>query len=618
MNSRLKSTPGAFRRYQFGVALFLSALLLALAFASPSVFAQTSPGTLQFGTLNNGTNSAGGVITLEVSRVGGTAGQVSVDCATSDGTAVGGVDYTTTTSTLAWADGDSADKSFTVPIIDRHIYDGSMKTFSIVLSAPTGGAVLGANTITVTISVGTSAPQPTVEITSPPDNITVVAGNPLTLSASVNDPGGILSQVQFFLNGNLYSKSFGKGPFTLVATPPAPGVYVLQAVVIDTQGGQNSSTRTVTVLAPDPANPAPASDFISPVDGHQVAGGSTLILTASADSLSADGSPLAKVDFYADNTLIASYDGMGNRLAGLATTAEGEARRAAVDPTGGGAAKNGTVFTAPWGIPNLSKLVNLLTVATTKSGLSQVSAPVTVNTVATSATSNHAPTVALKSVVSGQRVRVGAKITVPVTAADPDTTGPTTSAVERFRRSDATLPGGSIATMDYFLNKLKVASSTQPPYSFDFTPPAAGTYVLEAIGTDTAGLSGVADPVIVEATTGATVSLALPGAAGGTKATLPPGTSLKVRFVRVADDISQPLTVNYKLKGSAVGGVDYKTLSGTATIAAGSTSTSVKVRALSGGAGGGLKVLKLALSPVTDGSYDVGTVSQVKIRLPGQ
>ena len=234
-----------------------------------------SPGTLQFSAAVSSVSESAGSVSVNVNRAGGSIGAVSVAYATSDGSAVAGTDYAAANGTLSWADGDTAGKIITVPILDRNLFDGSSKTFSIVLSAPGGGATLGtASSAMVNILDDDTAPQPTVEITSPPANITVVSGSSLALSAAVNDPAGTLSQVQFFLNDVFYSKSTSsRGPFTLNATAPLPGTYVLKAVAIDNQNRQSVSTRTVTVVAPNPANPTPAADFVSDLNGRSLGGG---------------------------------------------------------------------------------------------------------------------------------------------------------------------------------------------------------------------------------------------------------------------------------------------------------------------------------------------------------
>jgi hypothetical protein len=105
------------------------------------------PGLLDFKSLSYSASETGGVATITVERVGGVGGPVAVDYTTSDGTATAGSDYTATSGTLTWASGDSADKTFTVPIA----WDGrgeGPETINLALSNP-DGADLGPNTAAV-------------------------------------------------------------------------------------------------------------------------------------------------------------------------------------------------------------------------------------------------------------------------------------------------------------------------------------------------------------------------------------------------------------------------------------------------------------------------------------
>ena len=95
--------------------------------------------------------------TVTVSRSGGSQGAVSVDFDTSNGTATAGQDYTAVGGTLNWADGDAADKSFSVPILDDTANEGS-ETISISFSQPTGVAVGSPAAATVTIFDNESTP----------------------------------------------------------------------------------------------------------------------------------------------------------------------------------------------------------------------------------------------------------------------------------------------------------------------------------------------------------------------------------------------------------------------------------------------------------------------------
>jgi hypothetical protein len=87
---------------------------------------------------------------LTVVRNGAADGAVSVDYATSSGTATAGADYVSTSGTLNWADGDSADKTITVNITNDTM-DESDETFAVTLSNPSAGATLGTNSIATAV-----------------------------------------------------------------------------------------------------------------------------------------------------------------------------------------------------------------------------------------------------------------------------------------------------------------------------------------------------------------------------------------------------------------------------------------------------------------------------------
>jgi YD repeat-containing protein len=96
-------------------------------------------------------NEPAGSLSVTVTRTGPSAGVVGVSYATSNGTATAGSDYTATSGTLSWPNGDSANKSFSIPITNDSATEGN-ETFAVTLSVPTGGAVLAApSAVVVTV-----------------------------------------------------------------------------------------------------------------------------------------------------------------------------------------------------------------------------------------------------------------------------------------------------------------------------------------------------------------------------------------------------------------------------------------------------------------------------------
>ncbi|HEV7667977.1 MAG TPA: Calx-beta domain-containing protein [Thermoanaerobaculia bacterium] len=100
-----------------------------------------SPGTLAL-LASSFSGPEGGSATISVVRSGGTTGAVSVSYATSDGTAAAGSDYTAASGTLSFADGEGGTKTIPVALLPDDAVEGS-ESFTVTLSAPTGGAALG-------------------------------------------------------------------------------------------------------------------------------------------------------------------------------------------------------------------------------------------------------------------------------------------------------------------------------------------------------------------------------------------------------------------------------------------------------------------------------------------
>jgi hypothetical protein len=115
-----------------------------------------SAGTIAWSFGAYSASQAAGSLSVSVIRTGGSLGAVSVRYATANGTASAGSDYTATSGTLHWAAGDSASKTFTVPISNTLPFTGS-RTFTIGLSGVAGGATLGANTTAIATINGGNA-----------------------------------------------------------------------------------------------------------------------------------------------------------------------------------------------------------------------------------------------------------------------------------------------------------------------------------------------------------------------------------------------------------------------------------------------------------------------------
>ncbi|HEU4872435.1 MAG TPA: SBBP repeat-containing protein [Pyrinomonadaceae bacterium] len=114
-----------------------------------------------------------GMITLTVQRTGGTAGNLTVDYSTADGTAIAGQDYTATSGTLNFSAGETS-KTIQIPILDNAPVEPD-EVFTVSLSNTPTLESLGAP-LTMTVTVQDHSTIPTMSIL----DLFVVEGNPGT------------------------------------------------------------------------------------------------------------------------------------------------------------------------------------------------------------------------------------------------------------------------------------------------------------------------------------------------------------------------------------------------------------------------------------------------------
>ena len=117
-----------------------------------AVTAGGSAGSLQFSAATYSVAENVANATVTVTRAGGSAGAVGVSFATSNGTATAAADYTAVTQTVNFANGDTANKTVNIPIINDTTAEAN-ETVNLTLSSPTGGAALGSpSTAVLTIT----------------------------------------------------------------------------------------------------------------------------------------------------------------------------------------------------------------------------------------------------------------------------------------------------------------------------------------------------------------------------------------------------------------------------------------------------------------------------------
>ena len=144
-------------------------------------------GILQFDPASYTVNEDVGQVTVTVTRTCGSDDAVSVNYATSDGTATQPSDYTSASDSLNWSDGDDT-STFTVTINDDSTYEATSETINLTLSG-VSGAELGTSSATITISGPNDPPPPTVTTQAVTDITTTTAtGNGNITDLGVPDP----------------------------------------------------------------------------------------------------------------------------------------------------------------------------------------------------------------------------------------------------------------------------------------------------------------------------------------------------------------------------------------------------------------------------------------------
>ena len=106
--------------------------------------------TVQFTATSYSVTEDAGAVTLNVQRLDDTNSVVSVDYATTNGTATAGLKYTAVSGTLAFTAGVT-NQAISVPVLNEPFVEGT-RSFQVILSNPTGEAVLGGRT-TATVQI---------------------------------------------------------------------------------------------------------------------------------------------------------------------------------------------------------------------------------------------------------------------------------------------------------------------------------------------------------------------------------------------------------------------------------------------------------------------------------
>lgn len=423
-----------------------------------------------------------------------------------------------------------------------------------------------------------------ISINTPVTGSSVPVNTPQTVTATASVTNGTVVSVQFLANGTSIG-SASAFPYRIEWTPATPGTYALTAVAIDNTGAQAfSSASTVTVST----GTAPSVTIASPTASASVTTGSIQTIVANATAGAGTGT-IVSVQFFANGLSLGTDTVFPYNQTWT--------------PTGTGAVALTAVATDSLGNRTTSTAVNV-TVAGFSPGaptvsltapLAGASLPVGVATiVAASATDADGTIASVQFFANG--VSIGVKSAFPYNIAfTPNSPGIyvlaaqatdnagnlTTSSSISVTVSGGTAPtvsvtapaalttlgvntpqtitasasssGGTITSVQFFVNGVPLSTDAAFPYAAAWTPLALGTYSLTARATDSVGNITDSAPIVVTAGSSAAPTVAVTNPANGSAYTV--GTSLNLA-ADAADSDGTVASVQFFVNGLLQGAAD--------------------------------------------------------------
>ena len=177
---------------------------------------------------------------VKVSRTGDDAAAISVNYATSDGTATAGSDYTAVSGTLNFGPGELT-KIISSPIIDDNLFENGNETFNLTLSNATNSALLQTPT-TATVTIFDNDAKPVLLTSS--GFFLVAEGDSgttnLTFGVTLTNPSVQVVTVDYA---------------TLNGTATVGSDYVASSGTITIPAGATSATATIPIIGDTTVEP---------------------------------------------------------------------------------------------------------------------------------------------------------------------------------------------------------------------------------------------------------------------------------------------------------------------------------------------------------------------------
>jgi uncharacterized delta-60 repeat protein len=267
-------------------------------------------GYLNLSTNYYSANSSARAISFVVTRAVGSKSTLTVQYATTNGTALNGEDYVGSTNTLTWNNGDVSPRIVTIPLVTNSIVGAPDKQFGVYLFNPTTN--------------GVSAPAVLGTVTSAILNIVDDNSNGTFQFAApsylVNENGGLATITVTRTGSGLGTAAVN---YTTANGPAVAGTnYVATNGVLAFAQGQLTRSFNVRILNDGKTNPPPSAFFFTVALTNVTAGSSlgspTNALVKIVDAQSYNQPPGAA------DTAFDAGTGMDNNVLALALQSDGQ------------------------------------------------------------------------------------------------------------------------------------------------------------------------------------------------------------------------------------------------------------------------------------------------------
>ncbi|MFO1451668.1 MAG: Ig-like domain-containing protein [Opitutaceae bacterium] len=421
--------------------------IVALAFddknnvvaSSPSVVTISAPPTVTISQPSNNAVLPAGAPAVVTATASDSDGSVVSVQFFADGVLIG--DDTTAPYSVSWTPtqkSDSAPTKLTALATDNFGITSLSTGVDVMITGSGGGG--GSN-------VGV---PPSLTLGNPPSNSQVTVGQTVTITASATDSDGNILAVQFFANGQTLG-SDSTFPYSATWTPTSLGTYAIQAKALDNDGNVTTTSVAVTVVANSAG--IPQVTLLSPVTSSAGTVGGVVALAANA--VDSDGA-ITSVEFFVSGKSVGSVTGFPYVVGWVPTTAGTYAVTAAATDNGGNrvvsAVSTITVANAVGNVPVAGLFFN-------NPGLA-AGADVDTNPTITPVT-----------------VAYGSKLILSVEATDE---------------------GGSIASVQFFLNGKSIAIVNAAPFYTVATLETLADSIVTAVVTDNSGNITYTRPIAID------------------------------------------------------------------------------------------------------------------------